>query len=103
MRRHGPRNLRGIGGNAMLINRRQVLIGSVGAAAGLTIFPAFGQVPPLKKKDTYKVGFAQTESNNPWRLAQTASMKDEAAKRGASSSIPTPPARPPSRSPTSTA
>src|SRR5208283_4493093 len=24
----------------------------------------------------------QTESNNPWRLAQTASMKDEAAKRG---------------------
>ena len=34
----------------MLINRRQVLIGSVGAAAGLTIVPAFGQVPPLKKK-----------------------------------------------------
>ncbi len=66
----------------MLINRRQVLIGTVGAAAGLTIVPAFGQVPPLKKKDTYKVGFAQTESNNPWRLAQTASMKDEAAKRG---------------------
>src|ERR1700729_1955887 len=67
----------------MLINRRQALIGSVGAAAGLTIIPAFGQVPPLKKKDHYKVGFAQTESNNPWRLAQTASMKDEAAKRGA--------------------
>ena len=66
----------------MPINRRQVLIGTVGAAAGLTIAPAFGQVPPLKKKDTYKVGFAQTESNNPWRLAQTASMKDEAAKRG---------------------
>ena len=39
-------------------------------------------MPPLKKKDTYKVGFAQTESNNPWRLAQTASMKDEAEKRG---------------------
>ena len=67
----------------MLINRRQALIGSVGAAAGLTIIPALGQVPPLKKKDSYKVGFAQTESNNPWRLAQTASMKDEAAKRGA--------------------
>ncbi len=66
----------------MLINRRQALIGSVGAAAGLAIYPAFGQVPPLKKKDAYKVGFAQTESNNPWRLAQTASMKDEAAKRG---------------------
>ena len=52
------------------------------AAAGLAIYPAFGEVPPLKKKDSYKVGFAQTESNNPWRLAQTASMKDEAAKRG---------------------
>jgi len=27
------------------------------------------------------VGFSQMEHNNPWRLAQTASMKDEAAKR----------------------
>ena len=36
----------------------------------------------MKKKDIYKVGFAQTESNNPWRLAQTASMQDEAKKRG---------------------
>jgi galactofuranose transport system substrate-binding protein len=66
----------------MLITRRQALIGSVGAAAGFAIIPAFGQVPPLKKKDKYKVGFAQVESNNPWRLAETASMKDEAAKRG---------------------
>ena len=47
--------------------------GGGGAAAGL---------PKLAKKDKYKVGFAQTESNNPWRLAQTASMKAEAAKRG---------------------
>ena len=39
-------------------------------------------LPTLAKKDTYKVGFAQTESNNPWRLAQTASMKAEAEKRG---------------------
>src|SRR6266480_2636670 len=37
---------------------------------------------PLKVKDTYKVGFAQTESNNPWRLAETASMQDEAKKLG---------------------
>ena len=67
----------------MLIDRRHLLIGTAGGLAGLTIIPAFGQVPPLKKKDAYKVGFAQTESNNPWRLAQTASMKAEAAKRGA--------------------
>jgi galactofuranose transport system substrate-binding protein len=41
-----------------------------------------GGLPKIAQKDKYKVGFAQTESNNPWRLAQTASMKDEAAKRG---------------------
>ncbi len=43
---------------------------------------AAGGLPKLAKKDKYKVGFAQTESNNPWRLAQTKSMQDEAAKRG---------------------
>ncbi len=61
-------------------------------AAAATTAPAAGQAapaastgggaPPLAKKDKYKVGFAQTESNNPWRLAQTASMKAEAQKRG---------------------
>ena len=66
----------------MIITRRHVLIGSIGMGATFALYPAFGQVPPLKKKDHYKVGFAQTESNNPWRLAQTQSMKDEAAKRG---------------------
>lgn len=43
---------------------------------------AAGGLPKLAKKDKYKVGFAQTESNNPWRLAQTASMKAEAEKKG---------------------
>jgi ribose transport system substrate-binding protein len=66
----------------MLINRRTLLVGSVGGAAALTFPFAFAAVPPLKKKDVYKVGFAQTESNNPWRLAETASMQDEAKKRG---------------------
>jgi ribose transport system substrate-binding protein len=65
----------------MIFDRRQVLIGSLAAAALAS--SARAQVPPLKKKDKYKVGFAQTESNNPWRLAQTASMQDEAKKRGA--------------------
>lgn len=50
---------------------------SAGASAGQG-----GGLPTLAKKDKYRVGFAQTESNNPWRLAQTASMKDEAAKKG---------------------
>jgi galactofuranose transport system substrate-binding protein len=40
------------------------------------------QLAPLEKKDTYTVGFAQTESNNPWRIAQTNSMQAEAEARG---------------------
>ncbi|MGW2272583.1 ABC transporter substrate-binding protein [Streptomyces yangpuensis] len=39
-------------------------------------------LPPLGQKDTYKVGFAQAEANNPWRIAQTKSLQDEAAKLG---------------------
>jgi len=39
-------------------------------------------LPKLAKKDKYKVGFSQTVSDNPWRLAETKSMQDEAAKRG---------------------
>jgi ribose transport system substrate-binding protein len=71
----------------MLITRRTLLAGAAGgiAAAGLVrAVPAFADdgLPKLAKKASYKAGFAQTESNNPWRLAQTASMKDEAAKRG---------------------
>jgi ABC-type sugar transport system substrate-binding protein len=38
--------------------------------------------PPLAKKDTYKVGFSQVETNNPWRIAETESMKAEAEKLG---------------------
>ena len=67
----------------MSLSRRQLLV-SAAAAAAATAFAraAFAQAPALPKKDTYKVGFAQTESNNPWRLAQTKSMQDEAAARG---------------------
>jgi len=67
----------------MIITRRKLLIGSAAGAAALTLGPrAFAALPPLAKKDKYKVGFAQTESNNPWRLAETKSMQDEAAKLG---------------------
>ncbi len=67
----------------MIITRRTLLAGGA-AAAGLTLIsrPAFAELPMLAKKDTYKVGFAQTESNNPWRIAQTNSMQGEAEKRG---------------------
>lgn len=65
------------------ITRRMLMLsaGVVGAVA-LTAGLALADLPPLAKKDTYKVGFAQTESNNPWRIAQTKSMQDEAAKLG---------------------
>jgi galactofuranose transport system substrate-binding protein len=43
---------------------------------------SLAQLPTLEKKDTYTVGFAQTESNNPWRIAQTNSMQAEAEARG---------------------
>jgi galactofuranose transport system substrate-binding protein len=40
-------------------------------------------LPPLAVKDSYRVGFAQLwEDHGPWRDANTASMKDEAEKRG---------------------
>ncbi|MES2143524.1 MAG: ABC transporter substrate-binding protein [Pseudomonadota bacterium] len=68
----------------MTVTRRLVLQIGAGAAAlnVLGLRAAYAELPKLAKKDTYKVGFAQTESNNPWRLAQTKSMQDEAAKRG---------------------
>ena len=43
---------------------------------------AQNMLPKLAVKSSYRVGFAQTESNNPWRLAQTKSMQDEAKKLG---------------------
>jgi len=65
------------------ITRRMLLV-SAAAMPTAAIFAgaALADLPALAKKDAYKVGFAQTESNNPWRIAQTKSMQDEAAKLG---------------------
>jgi ABC-type sugar transport system substrate-binding protein len=46
--------------------------------AGLVITPLAGCA---KKKDKIVVGFSQMENNNPWRIAETNSLKEEAAKR----------------------
>jgi ribose transport system substrate-binding protein len=56
--------------------------GSGGGSTGGTAAGGCGSPPQLAKKDHYKVGFSQNASNNPWRLAETASVKAEAAKRG---------------------
>jgi ABC-type sugar transport system substrate-binding protein len=64
--------------------RRTFLALAAGVATfGLSVGAVSAQeLPKLKQKDKYKVGFAQTESNNPWRIAQTESMKAQAAKLG---------------------
>jgi ribose transport system substrate-binding protein len=64
------------------LNRRD-LLKIAGAGTGAFVLGRYftgqtlAQVPPLEKKDSYTIGFAQTGSNNPWRLAETASMKDQ--------------------------
>ena len=50
----------------------------IGLSAGLAI----AGTPPLAVKDTYRVGFPQMESNNPWRIAQTKSFHDTAKTCG---------------------
>jgi ABC-type sugar transport system substrate-binding protein len=44
--------------------------------------PTADQAPKLTKTSGLKVAFSQNASNNPWRLAETASMQDEATKQG---------------------
>jgi ribose transport system substrate-binding protein len=67
----------------MIITRRNLIIASAaGTVLGFSARGAWAAVPPLKAKDHYKAGFAQTESNNPWRLAETASIQAEAKKLG---------------------
>nr|WP_309249487.1 ABC transporter substrate-binding protein [Paraburkholderia sp. CNPSo 3272] len=58
------------------------MVSTVLTGAALFSSRAQAALPPLAVKASYKVGFAQSESNSPWRLAETRSMRDEAAKRG---------------------
>ena len=53
-----------------------------GNSAPPTGVPVASGAPKLEAKPTYKVAFSQNASNNPWRLAETASMQDEATKLG---------------------
>src|SRR5260370_26335552 len=67
-----------------MINHRQFVVAgrAFAVVAGMSNPSIAQELPKLKEKKTYKVGFSQTESNNPWRLAETESVKSEAAKRG---------------------
>jgi ribose transport system substrate-binding protein len=48
------------------------------AVVGLTTLAGCAR----KQADQYVVGFSQMESDNPYRIAETKSLRDEAAKRG---------------------
>lgn len=64
--------------------KRRVLMATA-ALFGLTAMagPVSAQdLPPLEQKDSYKVGFSQMESNNPWRIAETKSFHDTAESCG---------------------
>ena len=55
----------------------------MGRPALLLVLAAAGIASCAKKQDDqFVVGFSQMESDNPWRIAQTKSLQDEAAKRG---------------------
>ena len=62
--------------------QRTPLIALAAAALAAAATSASADLPKLEQKESYKVGFAQTESNNPWRIAQTKSFQDTAAECG---------------------
>ena len=59
------------------MHRRQLM--TIGAGLALT-----GLLPRVSRAQgkAHRVGFAQSESNNPWRIAETTSMEAEAKQRG---------------------
>lgn len=67
------------------MNRRTLLSTVAALSFGLVALTGVANaqgLPPLEKKDRYKVGFAQMESNNPWRIAETKSFHDTAESCG---------------------
>ena len=64
---------------ALLTARRSAAVARTAA-----LLLAATQLVSCAKRDEGKfvVGFSQMESDNPWRIAQTKSLRDEAAKRG---------------------
>lgn len=63
------------------MKRRNILLGATAIGLGFASV-AFAELPPLAQQDTYKVGFAQMESNNPWRIAESKSFVDTAESCG---------------------
>lgn len=67
------------------MNRRDLLctVAAIGAVLAVIPTAAFADgLPPLEAQDRYRVGFAQMESNNPWRIAETRSFHQTAESCG---------------------
>jgi ribose transport system substrate-binding protein len=64
------------------MKRRNILLGATVISLGLSSMAFAEGLPPLAQQDTYKVGFAQMESNNPWRIAESKSFVDTAESCG---------------------
>lgn len=60
------------------MKRRTLLLAATALGLGVGSMAVGQSLPPLEKKDRYKVGFSQMESNNPWRIAETKSFHDTA-------------------------
>lgn len=60
------------------MKRRMILGGVLSAVIATSVGIAGAETPSLAQKDRYKVGFAQMESNNPWRIAETKSFHEVA-------------------------
>lgn len=64
------------------MKRRTLLLSVTAFSVGLSTTAFAQDLPPLEKKERYKVGFSQMESNNPWRIAETKSFHDTAESCG---------------------
>ena len=64
--------------------RRRMLLTTAALLGGMALsgLAQAQGLPPLEQKDRYKVGFAQMESNNPWRIAETKSFQETAEACG---------------------
>ena len=64
--------------------RRRMLLTTAALLGGMALsgMAQAQDLPPLEQKDRYKVGFAQMESNNPWRIAETKSFQETAETCG---------------------
>ncbi|PYG32557.1 ABC transporter substrate-binding protein [Pelagimonas varians] len=64
------------------MKRRNILLSATMIGLGFASAAFADGLPPLAQKDTYRVGFAQMESNNPWRIAESKSFVDTAESCG---------------------